>query len=222
MNNLNFTQRNDFNGDYKLCQEKFLLAEQHKKDGLVQPVAQGKHKTDAKKNGSNQKKTRFESGTKQPGKKHKGKRGCCGQWGHHESECNDNPANRKNNPVSYSNSKRPYPANDSSAGGQNSRLSKEELLANLKAKCQLEQNQYKAYYLEQEDSGKYDEEWSPKERRKKPWASIIEKVKPKNSKLNLSSSTYKSTSSPMDTEYSNLDTSANISLITELTDFLAT
>ena len=56
------------------CQ-KFLLIEQHKKDGFVQPVAQGKPKTDAKKNGkkngkTSQKKTRYESNSKYPGKKH--------------------------------------------------------------------------------------------------------------------------------------------------------
>ena len=153
---LNFTQHYDFNGDYKLCQEKFLLAKQHKKDGLVQPVAQGKLKTDAKKNGSNQKKTRYESGTKQPGKKHKGKCGYCGKWGHHESDCNENPANRK--PVSYG-GKRPYPANNGSAGGTKRKyLSKEEFLANLKAKRELEHNQYEAYCLEQEGKGEYDEE----------------------------------------------------------------
>ena len=165
MNNLNFTRRDDFNGDFKLCQEKFLLAEQHKKDGLVQPVAQGKPKTDAKKNGKNsQKKTRFKSDVKQPGKKHKGKCGYCGKWGHHESECNDNPANRKYNPVSHG-SKRPYyPAtNDSSAGGTKRRLSKEEFLAKLKAKRELEQNQYEAYCLEHEGNGEYDEAWSSKE-----------------------------------------------------------
>ena len=81
LNNLNFTRHNNFNGDYELCQEnKFLLAEQHKKDGLVQPVAQGKPKTDAKKSGkTSQKKTRFESESKYPGmkKKYKGK---CGKY----------------------------------------------------------------------------------------------------------------------------------------------
>ena len=70
LNNLNFTRRDDFDGDYKLCQEKFLLAEQHKKDGLVQPVAQGKPKNDAKKNGNNQKKPRHESGSKYLSKKY--------------------------------------------------------------------------------------------------------------------------------------------------------
>ena len=54
-----------------------------------------------------------------------------------------------------------------------------------------------------------------------PRVSNIENVKTKNSKLKQNS-TYNSTSSPMDTEYSNLDTSANIPLIAELTDFLAT
>ena len=177
-NNLNFTRRDDFNGDYKLCQEKFLLAEQYKKDGLVQP------ETDAKKNVSNQKKTRFESSTKQPGKKHKGKCGYCGKWGHHKSECNDkNPANRKNNPVSYGNNKRPYPANDSSAGGKR-KISKEEFIAKLKAKRELEQNQYDAYCLEHEGNVEYDEAWSSKkERGKNPQVSNIEKVKAKNSKL---------------------------------------
>ena len=149
LNNLNFTRRDDFNGDYKLCQEKFLLAEQHKKDGLVQPVAQGKLKTDAQKNSSNQKKTRFESGTK--------KCEYCCKWGHHKSDCNENPANRKHNPVSYG-GKRPYPANNGSAGGNKRKfLSKEEFIANLKAKRELEHNQYEAYCLEQEGNGEYDE-----------------------------------------------------------------
>lgn len=157
LNNLNYTRRDDFNGDYKLCQEKFLLAEQHKKDGLVQPVAQGKHKTDAKKNGKTaQKKTRNDSDSRYPGKKYKGKCGYCGKWGHHESECNDNPANRKNNHSSHGNNKRPYPANDSSAGGKR-KLSKEEFFAKMKAKRELEQNQYDAYCLEHEGNEEYDE-----------------------------------------------------------------
>jgi hypothetical protein len=104
----------DFDGDYKLCQEKFLLAEQHKKDGLVQPVAQGKSKNDAKKNGNNQKKTQHESGAKYPSKKHNGKCGYCTKWGHREDECNINPANKK--PAAHG-SKRQYSANTSSAGG---------------------------------------------------------------------------------------------------------
>jgi hypothetical protein len=159
LNNLNFTRHDDFDGDYKLCQEKFLLAEQHKKDGLVQPVAQGKLKNDAKKNGSNQKKTRYESGAKPPSKKHKGKCGYCGKWGHHESDCNENPANRKHNPAAAQGSKRPYSANNGSAGGNKRKfLSKEEFVASLKAKRELEHNQYEAYCLEQEGNGEYEED----------------------------------------------------------------
>jgi hypothetical protein len=157
LNNLNFTRRDDFNGDYKLCQEKFLLAEQHKKDGLVQPVAQGKLKNDAKKNGSNQKKTRYESGAKPPSKKHKDKCDCCGKWGHHESECNKNPANRKHSPAAHG-SKRPYSANTGSAGGNKRKfLSKEEFVASMKARRELEHNQYEAYCLEHEGNEEFEE-----------------------------------------------------------------
>ena len=86
---------------------------------------------------------------------------------------------------------------------------------------ELEQNQkYDAYCLEFAGNDEYTE-WTTKERGKKTRVSNIEKVKIKNSK-SKTNSTYKSTSSPMDTEYSNLDTSANIPLINELTDFLAT
>ena len=59
LNNLNFTRRDNFNGNYKQCQEKCLLAEQHKKDGLVRPVAPAKPKHDAKDDKKNPK-TLFE------------------------------------------------------------------------------------------------------------------------------------------------------------------
>ena len=91
----------------------------------------------------------------------------------------------------------------------------------MKAKRELEHNQYEAYCLEFEGNEEYDEAWSSKERGKRTRVSNIENVKNKNSKLKPNS-TYNSTSSPTDTEYSNLDTSVNIPLITELTDFLAT
>ena len=70
LNNLNFTCRNNFNGNYKQCQEKFLLAEQHKKDRLVCPVAPAKPKHDAK-NGKKNPKTLFEKESKLPGDKKK-------------------------------------------------------------------------------------------------------------------------------------------------------
>ena len=82
--------------------------------------------------------------------------GASRKWGHHESECNDNPANRKNNPGSHGNNKRPYPANDSSAGGKR-RFSKEEFVAKMKAKRELEHNQYKVHCLEYEGNDEYDE-----------------------------------------------------------------
>ena len=95
---------------------------------------------------------------KYPGKKDKGKCGYCGKWGHHKSECNYNPVNRKYNPVSHG-SKRPYPATkDSSAGGTKCRLSKEEFIAKIKAKRELEHNQYEVYCLKHEGNGEYDEE----------------------------------------------------------------
>ena len=76
--------------------------------------------------------------------------------GHHKNECNDNPVNRKSNPVSYGNTKRPYLANDSSAAGK-CKLSKEEFIAKLKAKRELEQNQYDAYCLKHKGNVEYDE-----------------------------------------------------------------
>jgi hypothetical protein len=55
-------------------------------------------------------------------------------------------------------SKRQYSANTSSAGG-NKRpfLSKEAFAAKMKAKNELEQNQYDAYYLEFEGNDEYTE-----------------------------------------------------------------
>jgi hypothetical protein len=145
----------DFDGDYKLCQEKFLLAEQHKKDGLVQPVAQGKPKNDAKKNGNNQKKPRHESGSKYPSKKYNGKCGYCTKWGHREDDCTNNPANNKS---AAHGSKRQHSANTSSAGGNKKPfLRKEAWAAKMRAK-ELEQNQkYDAYCLEFAGNDEYTE-----------------------------------------------------------------
>ena len=145
LNNLNFTRRDDFNGDYKLCQEKFLLAEQHKKDGLVQPVAQGRSKNDAKKNGNNQKKTRHESGAKYPSKKYNGKCGYCTKWGHREDDCTNNPANKK---TAAHGSKRQHSANTSSARGNKKFLSREAWAAKKKAEKLEQDKEYDAYALD--------------------------------------------------------------------------
>ena len=109
----------------------------------MRSVVQGKTKTGSKPNGK-PKGGGKDSHNKSSGHKKssfKGKCAYCGKWGHQESECDNNPANRKFNSVPPSN-KRTYPsANGSSAGGNKRKfLSKDEFLANLKAKRELEQN----------------------------------------------------------------------------------
>ena len=146
LHNIQCTRRDDFGSDYKLCQEKFLLAEQHKKDGLVRPVAQGKPKNDANKSGNHQKKPRHESGSQyNPSTRYNGNCGYCQKRGHHESVCTNNPANRK---TAAHGSKRPYSANPSSAGGNKKHLSKEAWIAKKKAERLEQDKEYEAYALD--------------------------------------------------------------------------
>jgi hypothetical protein len=145
LHNIQCTRRDDFGSDYKLCQEKFLLAEQHKKDGLVRPVAQGKPKNDANKSGNHQKKPRHESGSQYPSTRYNGNCGYCQKRGHHESVCTNNPANRK---TAAHGSKRPYSANPSSAGGNKKHLSKEAWIAKKKAERLEQDKEYEAYALD--------------------------------------------------------------------------
>ena len=146
MHNINFTRRDDFGSDYKLCQDKFLLAEQHKKDGLVQPVAQGKPKNDAKKSGNHQKKPRHESGFKYPSKRYNGNCGYCNKYGHHESDCTNDPANKK---TAAHGSKRQHSANTSSAGGnKRTFLSREAWAAKKQAEKLAQNKEYDAYMLD--------------------------------------------------------------------------